>query len=93
MLTKMSTSKESLQTLAHQTKINGYQQLHYFEGESNCFIIINLVAEGSDSSYSDCKKERPHGVKDVQGSLTQAIADTDRNSGIKLTVCLHFAPT
>ena len=31
-------------------------------------------------------------MKDVQGSLTQAIADTDRNSGIKLTVCLHFAP-
>ena len=50
------------------------------------------MAEGSDSSYSDCKKERPHGVKDVQGSLTQAIADTDRNSGIKLTVCLRFAP-
>ena len=33
-----------------------------------------------------------HGVKDVQGSLTQAISDTDRNLGIKLTVCLHFAP-
>ena len=35
---------------------------------------------------------RPHGVKDVQGSLTRAISDTDRNLGIKLTVCLHFAP-
>ena len=34
----------------------------------------------------------PHGAKDVQGSLTQAISDTDRNLGIKLTVCLHFAP-
>ena len=30
-------------------------------------------------------------MKDVQGSLTQAISDTDRNLGIKLTVCLHFA--
>ena len=31
------------------------------------------------------------GVKDVQASLTRAISDTDRNLGIKLTVCLHFA--
>ena len=31
------------------------------------------------------------GVRDVQGSLPQAISDADRNLGIKLTVCLHFA--
>ena len=46
---------------------------------------------GGGSSYSAPWSCAGTGVRDVQGSLPQAISDADRNLGIKLTVCLHFA--
>ena len=60
------------------------------------FLWFYLPLSFSISSYRalvGCwhQNSGTHGVKDVQGSLTQAISDTDRNLGIKLTVCLHFA--
>ena len=63
-----------------------------YQKKIKLFVIMGSILAWADSSYILGGRVPAPGVKDVQGSLPRAISDTDRNLGIKLTVCLHFAP-